>query len=247
MLWALHGLPLNRAIAQGLERPIVIAATDAQPPLRTFKIENATRKDFPEDLVNAVLSIEDRRFYQHWGVDPYGIVRALARNLVAGAIVQGGSTITQQLVKIRTLGNKRTYTRKLREIFAAIWLEMHLDKDAILTRYLNIAYLGSGAYGVPAAARLYFGKRPSQLTLPESALLAGLLKAPSRYSPLRNLASARARAAVVLQSMVANGKIDAKAAAAAKAQPARLHHSTVGAEADTSDARTSAYLPIAGH
>ena len=241
MLWALHGLPLYRAIAAGLERPIVLTAADAQPPrdIQAYKIANATRKEFPDHLVNAVLSIEDRRFYYHWGFDPYGIVRALSRNAAAGTIVQGGSTITQQLVKIRSLGNERTYARKLREVCAAIWLELHLDKDEILTRYLNSVYLGAGAYGIPAAARLYFGKRPSELTLSESALLAGLLRAPSRYNPLRNLASAQARAAVVLDAMASNGLIDATTAAAAKAQPARLHSSTVSAEAGTLNAWTS--------
>lgn len=247
MLWALHGLPLDKAVAETFERPI--ETTKAKPPraVQPFKIENVTRKDFPDYLVNAILSVEDRRFYRHPGVDPYGIVRALIRNARAGAIVQGGSTITQQLVKIRVLGSKKTFARKLREVCAAIWLEMHLDKDAILTRYLNTAYLGAGAYGVPAAARLYFGKRPAQLTLAESALLAGLLKAPSRYSPLRNLASARGRAAVVLQSMVANGKIDAKTAAAAKAQPARLYRSTVSAEVGTPNAWPQVYSSIAYH
>ena len=143
MLWALHGLTLDRAIAAGFERPIVLAAADARPlrDIQAFKIADATRKDFPDNLVNAVLSVEDRRFYRHWGVDPYGIVRALRRNVGGGTIVQGGSTITQQLIKIQTLGNERTYARKLREVCAAIWLEMHLTKDEILTRYLNSVYM----------------------------------------------------------------------------------------------------------
>ena len=249
MLWALHGLTLDRAIAAGFERPIVLAAADARPlrDIQAFKIADATRKDFPDNLVNAVLSVEDRRFYRHWGVDPYGIVRALRRNVGGGTIVQGGSTITQQLIKIQTLGNERTYARKLREVCAAIWLEMHLTKDEILTRYLNSVYMGAGAYGIPAAARLYFGKRPSDLTLSESALLAGLLKAPSHYNPLRNLASAQARAAIVLDAMVANGVIDAMTAAAAKAQPATLHRSTVSAEAGTLNTQTSVNSAIADY
>ena len=249
VLWALQGLPLDRAIAAGYEQPIVLAVADARPlrDIQAFKIENAARKDFPDNLVNAVLSVEDRRFYRHWGVDPYGIVRALRRNVGGGTIVQGGSTITQQLVKIQTLGNERTYARKLREVCAAIWLEMHLTKDEILTRYLNSVYMGAGAYGIPAAARLYFGKRPSELTLAELALLAGLLKAPSHYNPLRNLASAQARAAIVLDAMVANGVIDAMTAAAAKAQPARPHRSTVSAEAGTPNARASVSSSIAAY
>jgi penicillin-binding protein 1A len=249
MLWALHGLPLDRAAGAGFEEPVVLAAADARP-LRDFqasKIVDAALKDFPDHLVNAVLSIEDRRFYQHWGFDPFGIIRALTRNTDTGTIVQGGSTITQQLVKNQIVGNKRTYVRKLREICAAIWLEMHLDKDEILTRYLNSVYMGAGAYGIPAAARLYFGKRPSELTLSESALLAGLLKAPSHYNPLRNLAAAQARATVVLDAMVDNGVIDAKSAAGANAQPAQLHRSTVSAKAGTPNARTTVYSSIADY
>jgi len=115
MLWALHNLPLEKAIADGLGRPIVVEAANLPlRDIRPFKVENAALKDFPEHLVNAVLSVEDRRFYRHWGIDPYGIARALRRNTGAGTIVQGGSTITQQLVKIRTLASERTYARKLR-------------------------------------------------------------------------------------------------------------------------------------
>src|SRR5262249_30185018 len=154
-------------------------------------------------LTKAVLSIEDHRFYQHFGVDPLGIARAAHRNMEAGDISEGGSTITQQLVKVRYVGRERTYTRKAREAMAAIWLESQLSKNEILRRYLNTVYLGAGAYGMPAAARLYFNKRPAELSLAEAAMLAGLIKAPSQFNPLNHLEAAQTRAAEVLNAMVA--------------------------------------------
>ena len=149
----------------------------------------------PQSLRDAVIATEDRRFYHHWGVDPIGIARAIYQNYRRGRIVEGGSTITQQLVKMRYVGDDRTYTRKLREAFTALWLERHLGKQEILRRYLNSVYLGNGAYGMSAAARLYFGKGLSELTLPEAAMLAGMIRAPSRDNPLQNLEGAQARAA----------------------------------------------------
>jgi penicillin-binding protein 1A len=133
------------------------------------------RAEFPELLVKAVLSIEDRRFFSHWGVDPWGIARAALTNWSAGTVVGGGSTITQQLVKMQLVGNERSLDRKLREAFTALWLGLRLSKDEILTRYLNLVYLGAGAYGMPAAARIYFDKNLSDLTLSEAAMLAGLI------------------------------------------------------------------------
>jgi membrane peptidoglycan carboxypeptidase len=121
-----------------------------------LKLADAARTDFPDDLVNAVVSIEDRHFFDHPGFDPQGSLRALQRNIAAGTIVEGGSTITQQLVKMRFLGRERTFVHKLREVLAAVWLDTQLGKDEILTRYLNSVYLGNGAYGMSAAARLYF-------------------------------------------------------------------------------------------
>ena len=203
-----------------------LEASDGAPlgrvgPLRT---SNAGREEFPRHLVDAVLAIEDRRFYSHWGIDPVGILRAARRNIVSGGIVEGGSTITQQLVKLRLLTRERTFARKLREVFAAVWLDMRFSKEEILTRYLNTVYMGAGAQGIPAAAELYFNKRPSDLTLPEAALLAGMIKAPSRINPLRNLPAARARAAVVLRAMADTGSITPAAAEAAIAHPATLNH-----------------------
>ncbi len=223
MLWALHGLPLDHPAEQPDGPTLLLEAADGAPLGRfgPLKLPDASLSDYPAVLIKAVLSTEDRRFYSHFGIDPLGIVRAVHRNMRAGEIVEGGSTITQQLVKMRYLGADRTYAHKLREALTAIWLEAHLSKDEILTRYLNRVYLGAGAYGMPAAAQLYFAKRPAKLTLAEAAMLAGLIKAPSELNPLRHLEAAQQRAAAVLDGMVANGVIDQAAAKAAKASPAR--------------------------
>ena len=163
--------------------------------------------DLPAYLPQAVIAIEDRRFYQHKGVDPLGIARALIVNTVGGGVRQGGSTITQQLAKNLFLSHQRTLKRKIQEAMLAIWLERELSKDEILSAYLNRVYLGSGAYGVDAAAQLYFGKSARDVNVQEAALLAGLLKAPSRFSPHNNADKARARAQVVLRAMLRNGYI----------------------------------------
>jgi 1A family penicillin-binding protein len=224
MMWALHDLPLDRPRTELDQPALLIEAANGEPLGRVgpLKVEAMPLKAFPERLVEAVLSIEDRRFYSHFGVDPFGIARAMQRNLEAGEIVEGGSTITQQLVKIQMLNGDRTYTRKLREAMTAIWLEMRVSKEEILTRYLNSIYMGAGARGMPAAARLYFDKAPSELTLAEAAMLAGLIRAPSYYSPLRNLDTAQARAETVIDAMVETGAITEEEAAAAKAEPATL-------------------------
>ena len=173
-------------------------------------------------LVKAVLATEDSRFYDHFGVDPIGLARAFLDNLRAGGVVAGGSTITQQLAKNLYLTPERSLKRKLQELTLAIWLEAHLRKDEILILYLNRVYLGAGTYGVEAAARRYFGKPAKELTLAESAMLAGLLKAPSSLAPTSDLGRARERAAVVLARMQDEGYVTAEAAAAAKLKPARL-------------------------
>ena len=176
----------------------------------------------PAHLPRAVIATEDRRFYRHFGMDLIGFLRAMAANLRAGRVIQGGSTITQQLAKNLFLTPERTMLRKARELLLALWLEARLSKDDILTLYLNRVYLGAGAYGVEAAARRYFGKSARRVTLAEAAMLAGLLKAPSRYAPTNDLARARARAAQVLQNMVAAGYLNERQAAAARRAPARL-------------------------
>jgi len=159
----------------------------------------------PEHLIKAVMATEDRRFYHHLGVDPVGLARATYRNFNAGAVVQGGSTITQQLAKNLFLKPDRTITRKLEELVYAVWLEQRFSKDEILELYLNRVYFGGGTYGVEAAARHYFGRSARDVSLAQSAMLAGLLKAPSRYAPTRSVRAASARAQVVLDSMVDAG------------------------------------------
>jgi 1A family penicillin-binding protein len=225
MMWALHEMPLERKAIETGKPALLLEAANGEPLGRVgpLKVADSTRKGFPDHLVQAVLSVEDRRFYSHYGIDLWGIARATSRNLNAGEIVEGGSTITQQVVKMQFLGNDRTFARKLREAITAIWLEHRMSKDEILTRYLNTVYLGAGAHGMASAARLYFNKRPAELTLAEAAMLAGLIRAPSQYSPLRDLETAQARAAVVIDAMLENGAIDAQAAAEAKAKPATLN------------------------
>lgn len=172
-------------------------------------------KDLPPHLIQAVLAIEDRRFYQHFGLDPIGIARALVRNITTGTR-QGGSTITQQLAKNLFLTPEQKIKRKIQEAILAMWLEHKLTKDEILSAYLNRVYLGSGAYGIEAASKVYFGKSSRQLTLKESAMIAGLLKAPSRYSPQANPMRSAERAKVVLAAMQDAGYITAQEAEAGK-------------------------------
>jgi len=160
---------------------------------------------FPDHLIKAVISTEDRRFYDHFGIDLPGIARALMTNARAGGVVQGGSSITQQLAKNLFLNNERTLERKIKEAFLALWLEARLTKNEILKLYLDRAYMGGGAFGVDAAARYYFNKSARDVDLPEAAMLAGLFKAPTKYSPNVNLPAARARANVVLDNLVESG------------------------------------------
>ncbi len=181
--------------------------------------------ELPPYLVDAVLAIEDRRFYHHFGVDPIGLTRAFITNLRRGRVVQGGSTLTQQLAKNLFLSNARTYKRKAQEVLLALWLESRFTKKEILALYLNRVYFGRGAWGVEAAARRYFGKPAKDLTLGESALIAGLLKAPNRYSPTADLARAERRATVVLDVMVKTGRISAEERAAAFAAPVHVQRS----------------------
>jgi penicillin-binding protein 1A len=173
-------------------------------------------------LPEAVIATEDRRFYSHFGIDPVGLVRAAVADLRAGHIVEGGSTITQQLAKILFLTPERSFARKLRESLLALWLERRFTKNEILEIYLNRVYLGAGAYGVDAAAHRYFGKSAAHLTLFESAVIAGLLKAPTRFNPVRDRAAAAARAAQVLDNMVEAGFITRAQAAAADKEGAAL-------------------------
>nr|WP_320143953.1 transglycosylase domain-containing protein [uncultured Cohaesibacter sp.] len=161
----------------------------------------------PPYLVDAVVAIEDHRFFHHFGFDPIGFTRAMVTNLIRGRVSQGGSTLTQQLAKNLFLEHKRTIERKVQELILAIWLETKYSKQEILEMYLNRVYLGSGAIGVDAAARTYYNKPASMLTLSEAATIAGLLKAPSRLAPNKHPKAARARAKLVLAAMEREGFI----------------------------------------
>jgi penicillin-binding protein 1A len=173
---------------------------------RGIKHNDALRLDeFPDHLIKATLATEDRRFYDHFGIDIPGLFRAMTANARAGGVVQGGSSISQQLAKNLFLSNERTLERKVKEAFLALWLETRLPKNEILKLYLDRAYLGGGTFGVDAAAQYYFNKSARDVNLAEAAMLAGLFKAPSRFAPHINLPAARARANVVLDNLVEAG------------------------------------------
>jgi penicillin-binding protein 1A len=162
-------------------------------------------EEFPDNLIKATLATEDRRFYDHFGIDISGTFRALVTNAQAGGVRQGGSSITQQLAKNLFLSNERTIERKINEAFLAIWLETRLTKNEILKLYLDRAYMGGGTFGVDGAAHFYFNKSVRDVNLAEAAMLAGLFKAPTKYAPHINLPAARARANQVLDNMVDAG------------------------------------------
>lgn len=171
-------------------------------------------------IPEAVIAIEDRRFYSHFGVDPLGLARAMVENVLTGSFSQGGSTLTQQLAKNIFLKPDRTIERKVQEVLMAFWLEHKFTKDQILEMYLNRVYFGSGSYGVEAASRRYFGKSARNVTLAEAALLAGLLKAPSRLSPARDPKAAERRAQLVLAAMRDEDMIGEKELTRAMSAPA---------------------------
>lgn len=164
--------------------------------------------EIPEDLINAVISIEDQRFYKHYGFDVISLGRAFTRNLKEGEIKEGGSTITQQLAKNLFLSQEQTIDRKLKELILAVKLEYKYTKTEILEMYLNVIYYGSGAYGIADASEEYFNKNISDLTLAECAMLAGLPQAPSAYNPNKHLDKAKKRQAIVLNVMCENGFIN---------------------------------------
>ena len=180
--------------------------------------------DLPPYLPKAFVAIEDKRFYEHHGVDPFGLSRALLRDVTGGGAVEGGSTLTQQLAKNLFLTRERTLSRKIQEAILAFWLERRYSKDQILELYLNRVYFGSGAYGVEAASQKYFGKSARFVTLPEAALLAGLMKSPTRLAPDHNLKGANERAAEVITAMAEQGHITEAMAKAALANPAEVKH-----------------------
>jgi len=186
-------------------------------------------KDMPPYLPEAVIATEDRRFYEHFGIDPIGMLRALVADIESGRIREGGSTITQQLAKNLFLSPARTVKRKVQEALLALWLEHKFTKDQILTIYLNRVYLGENAYGVDAAAHRYFGIPAHDLSLYQSAVIAGLLKAPSRFNPFADPALTAQRAAQVLDNMVAAGYITPQQAAAAERARDKLKPAAVAA------------------
>lgn len=159
-------------------------------------------EELPDYVIKAVLATEDRRFFEHWGIDFYGLSRALTQNVQANGVVQGGSTLTQQLAKNLFLSNERTFKRKIKEAYLALWLETNLSKKEILQLYLDHAYMGGGNFGIASAAKFYFDKDIRNVSLAEAAMLAGLFKAPGKYAPHVNLPAARARAGIVLSNMV---------------------------------------------
>ncbi len=182
--------------------------------------DSLTLEEMPDHLLKAVLATEDRRFYDHFGIDVIGTFRAVTVNARASGVVQGGSSLTQQLAKNLFLTNERSLDRKIKEAFLAIWLEQRLTKNEILKLYLDRAYMGGGTFGVAAAAEYYFGKSVRDVTLAEAAMLAGLFKAPTKYAPHVNLPAARARANDVLNAMVDAGFMTAGQVDSAKRNPA---------------------------
>ncbi len=176
--------------------------------------------ELPDFFIKAVLATEDRRFFSHFGIDVVGTIRALTVNAKASGVVQGGSSITQQLAKNLFLTNERSLKRKINEAYLALWLEHHLTKKEILKLYLDRAYMGAGSFGVQAAAQTYFGKSARDIDLAEAAMLAGLFKAPTKYSPLVNLPAARARANDVLSNLVDAGFMTEGQVYAARRNPA---------------------------
>ncbi|HZT86743.1 MAG TPA: PBP1A family penicillin-binding protein [Stellaceae bacterium] len=218
-------LPDTSNLGIGERRPSVTILADDGSLVATFGDlfgQPLTLKQISPYLPEAVIATEDRRFYSHFGVDPIGLLRAVFIDLRTGHMVQGGSTITQQLAKNLFLSPERSLSRKIRETLLALWLEHRFSKDQILEIYLNRVYLGANTYGVDAAAHRYFGKSASKLSLYESAVIAGLLKAPTRFSPAHDRARAAARAAQVLSNMVEAGYISQAQAAAATRQGVEL-------------------------
>jgi penicillin-binding protein 1A len=179
-------------------------------------------KELPPYVPKAFVAIEDRRFYQHYGVDPFGIARAAVANVLHRGVAQGGSTLTQQLAKNLFLTQERTVTRKLQEVLLAIWLERKFSKTQILELYLNRVYFGSGAYGIEQASLRYFGKSARQMSVAEAAMLAGLVKSPSRLAPTRNFDAAEKRAKMVIAAMAELGFISAANEKLALGKPPRI-------------------------
>ncbi|WP_061780914.1 transglycosylase domain-containing protein [Sphingomonas sanguinis] len=203
IIWLAVTAPLSRSLQPPTPPSITLTADDGTPIARRGAIIGAPvdAAKLPAHVREAFMAIEDRRFYSHWGVDPRGILRAAWHNVGSGGVREGGSTITQQLAKNAFLDSDRTAGRKIREAMIAFWLEAWLTKDEILSRYLSNVYFGDNVYGITAASKHYFGRTPDKLNIGQAAMLAGLVKAPSRLAPTTNLKGARARQAVVVAAM----------------------------------------------
>ncbi len=200
--------------------------TDTNKLIAEFYLENRTPvsfKDVPDMLIKALIAAEDTRFYNHLGLDLRGMARAMYRNIRARKVLEGGSTLTQQLAKVLFLNPDRSFSRKFKEMVLALRIEQRYTKQEILVLYLNQMYFGNGAYGVEAASRIYFGKRAAELDLSECALLAGIPRSPKYYSPFKSPQSALGRRAYVLNRMAAIGVISPDQAKEAKKAPLPLH------------------------
>lgn len=220
--WLVFTAPLSKSLEPPVPPSITLLSAEGTPIARSGAIVgkpvDATK--LPSHVVDAFVAVEDRRFRSHWGIDPRGILRAFVHNTFTSGSAQGGSTITQQLAKNAFLTSKRTMGRKFQEVLIAFWLEAWLTKDEILSRYLSNVYFGDNQYGLDAAARHYFSRPAIELTTGQAAMLAGLVKAPSRLAPSSNLKGAQARQAVVIGTMVDAGLLTK--AEAADIGPARL-------------------------
>ncbi len=223
--WHATGLPdLDQALAATRRPSVTVLAADGKS-LAVVGDDHAGAvriKNLPPALPQAVIATEDRRFESHFGLDPIGLARAMWANVMAGRVVQGGSTISQQVAKNLFLGPERTLKRKIQELLLAFWLEYRFTKDEIMEVYLNRVYLGAGTYGVEAAARRYFGRSATGINIYESAMLAGLLKAPSRYNPHANPDLAAKRTRQSLANMVAAGYLDKATSKSVEKTGARL-------------------------
>lgn len=220
--WLAVTAPLSKSLQPIAAPSITLLSADGAPIAKRGATIEAPVKvaRLPAYVPKAFVAIEDRRFYRHIGVDPLGIARAAWHNLRSGGVRQGGSTITQQLAKLSFLTSERTAARKVREVLIAFWLEAWLSKDEILGRYLSNVYFGDNVYGLRAAAHHYFSTDPEKLTVAQAAMLAGLVKAPSRLAPTKNLKGAQARAKLVVDAMADTGVLTAREASRTK--PARL-------------------------
>jgi penicillin-binding protein 1A len=226
VIWLAITAPLSKSLEPLTPPSITLLAEDGTPIARRGAIIGTPvdASKLPANVTNAFLAIEDRRFKSHWGVDPRGIARAFWHNMTSSGRSQGGSTITQQLAKNAFLDSDRTAARKIREVMIAFWLEAWLSKNEILSRYLSNVYFGDNVYGLRAAAKHYFSRDPEDLSIGQAAMLAGLVKAPSKLAPTVNLKGARDRQKLVVAAMVDGGFIDK--AVAANVSPARLSMST---------------------